>query len=138
MVLFAGFLIKSLCAAGTCHHSSVRKNTIKGMVEEEPIAIPDDGADTKPWEEQNPSVLGSAELGCKDQSWGAVFPRAPGILAPDQLCQQRLLMQARHLLLEEDSTYWREGHHLSEWCKSGTSSSHPLLLESIVSAWCVI
>lgn len=99
-VSFAGFIIKSLYAAGTRHSSSVRQNTINGMVEEEPTAIPDDGADTKPWEEQNPSILGSAELGCKDQSGGAVVPRTTDILAPDQLCRQRLLMQARCSLLE--------------------------------------
>lgn len=61
-ISFAGFIIKSLYAAGTCHSSSVRQNTINGMVEDEPTAIPDDGADTKPWEEQNLSVMGSAEL----------------------------------------------------------------------------
>lgn len=38
------------------------------MVEEEPAAMPEDGDDTEPWEEQNPSILGTAVLGCKDQS----------------------------------------------------------------------
>lgn len=102
------------------------------MVEEEPAAIPEDGDDTEPWEEQNPSILGTAVLGCKDQSWFAVFPRAADILAPDQLCQQRLLMGARRWLLEENSASWREGHHLSKWHKFGINSSHPLLLESVV------
>lgn len=108
------------------------------MVEEEPTAMPDDGADTKPWEEQNPSIPGSAELGCEDQSWGAGFPRATDVLAPDQSCRQRLLMQARRLLLEEDSTSSREGDRLSEWRKFGISSSQPPLSDSMVSAWCVI
>lgn len=81
---------------------------------------------------KNPSILGSTELGCKDQSWGAVLPRATDTLAPDQLCWQRLLMAAQCLLLEEGSTSWTEGHHLSEWPKFGISSSCPLLLESMV------
>lgn len=126
-----GFITKSLYAAGTCPSSALRQNTVNDVLEEEPTAIPDDGADTKPWEEQNPSILGSAELGCKDQSWGAVFPRATDTLAPDQLCWQRLLMAAQCLLLEEGSTSWTEGHHLSEWPKFGIRSSHPLLLKRI-------
>lgn len=40
------------------------------MVEEEVTAIPEDGAGTKPWEEQNPRAPGSAELGCQDECWG--------------------------------------------------------------------
>lgn len=35
------------------------------MAEEKITVIPD-GAGTNPWEEQNPSAPGSADLGCKD------------------------------------------------------------------------
>ncbi|KAL2309491.1 hypothetical protein Nmel_005692 [Mimus melanotis] len=118
----------------------MRQNTINGMVEDEPrqylmMELTQSLGKSRTqvfWEVQSWDIRIKVEVLCSPE------PQSQDILAPDQLCRPRLLMHAGHLLLEEDSTSWREEHHLSKWRKFGISSSHPLLLESIVSAWCVI